>query len=48
MGGDEHVKMHTYVNFAGNCAEAFRYYETHLGAKTGVMMTHGQASRTAC
>jgi PhnB protein len=36
------MKMHTYVNFAGNCAEAFRFYETHLGGKIGMMMTHGQ------
>jgi PhnB protein len=35
--------MHTYVNFAGKCAEAFRFYEKHLGAKVGMMMTHGQA-----
>jgi PhnB protein len=37
------MKMNTYVNFAGTCAEAFRYYEKHLGAKMGMMMTHGQA-----
>lgn len=37
------MKMTTYVNFAGKCAEAFRYYETHLGANVGMMMTHGQA-----
>jgi PhnB protein len=37
------MKMNTYVNFAGTCAEAFRYYEKHLGAKVGMMMTHGQA-----
>ena len=36
------MKMNTYVNFAGNCAEAFRYYEKHLGARTGMMMTHEQ------
>jgi PhnB protein len=35
--------MNTYVNFAGECAEAFRYYEKHLGAKAGMMMTHGQS-----
>ena len=35
--------MHTYVNFAGKCAEAFRFYEKHLGGKPGMMMTHGQA-----
>jgi len=37
------MKMHTYVNFAGKCAEAFRCYEEHLGGKIGMMMTHGQA-----
>ena len=37
------MKMHTYVNFAGKCAEAFRFYEKHLGATIGMMMTHGQA-----
>src|SRR5947199_7818675 len=35
-------KLNTYVNFAGTCAEAFRYYEEHLGAQRGMMMTHGQ------
>ena len=37
------MKMHTYVNFAGQCAEAFRFYEKHLGGTLGMMMTHGQA-----
>jgi PhnB protein len=37
------MKMNTYVNFDGKCAEAFHYYEKHLGAKIGMMMTHGQA-----
>jgi PhnB protein len=36
------MKMNTYVNFPGLCAEAFRYYQKHLGAKPGMMMTHGQ------
>ena len=36
------MKLNTYVNFAGSCAEAFRYYEKHLGAKIGMVMTHGQ------
>jgi len=35
--------MYTYVNFAGKCAEAFHFYERHLGAKIGLLMTHGQA-----
>jgi PhnB protein len=37
------MNMHTYVNFAGRCAEAFRFYEKHLGGTIGMMMTHGQA-----
>jgi len=37
------MHMSTYVNFAGNCAEAFRYYEKHLGGKVEMMMTHGQS-----
>ena len=37
------MRLNTYVNFAGRCAEAFRYYEEHLGATPGEMMTHAQA-----
>jgi PhnB protein len=37
------MKMNTYVNFAGKCGDAFRFYEQHLGGKIGMMMTHGQA-----
>jgi PhnB protein len=37
------MKMTTYVNFPGTCAEAFRFYERHLGGTIGMMMTHGQA-----
>ena len=37
------MKLSTYVNFAGTCQEAFRYYEKHLGAKIGMVMTHGQS-----
>jgi PhnB protein len=36
------MTMNTYVNFAGNCADAFRFYEKHLGATIGMMMTHAQ------
>lgn len=32
------MKINTYLNFGGNCAEAFQYYEKHLGARIqGVM-----------
>jgi len=35
--------MNIYVNFRGKCVEAFHYYESHLGAKVGMMMTHAQS-----
>ena len=37
------MTMHTYVNFAGTCADAFRFYEKQLGGTIGMMMTHGEA-----
>src|SRR5215468_7536014 len=37
------MKLNTYVNFAGKCAEAFRFYKEHLGGQIGMMMTHGEA-----
>jgi PhnB protein len=43
QNGDSRMKMNTYVNFAGKCAEAFRFYEKHLGGTISMMMTHGQA-----
>jgi PhnB protein len=36
------MKLHTYLNYGGNCAQAFRFYEQHLGGTTRMMMTHGQ------
>jgi PhnB protein len=36
------MKLFTYLNYAGNCQEAFRFYEQHLGGKITMMMTHGQ------
>src|SRR4051812_48349407 len=36
------MKLYTYLNFGGNCAQAFRFYEEHLGGKITMMMTHGQ------
>jgi len=37
------MKMNTYVNFAGRCAEAFTYYQKHLGGTVGMMVTHDQS-----
>src|SRR5271167_96290 len=36
------MKLHTYLNYGGNCAEAFRFYEKHLGGRILMMMTHGE------
>ena len=37
------MDMYTYVNFAGTCREAFKYYEKHLGGKIGMLMTHADS-----
>lgn len=36
------MKMHTYLNYGGNCEQAFRFYEEHLGGKIGMIMHHGE------
>jgi PhnB protein len=35
------VQLHTYLNYGGNCEDAFRFYEHHLGGKITLMMRHG-------
>jgi PhnB protein len=37
------MKLYTQLNFAGNCEEAFRFYEQHLGGKITMMMSQSQA-----
>jgi PhnB protein len=37
------MKMQTYVNFAGRCAEAFRFYERHLGGTIVMVMKNDEA-----
>ena len=41
------MKLFTYVNYGGNCEQAFRFYEKHLGGKITMMMTHGQGPNPA-
>jgi PhnB protein len=36
------MKLHTYLNYGGNCEQAFRFYEQHLGGRISMMMTQGQ------
>ena len=41
------MKLDIYLNYAGNCQQAFRFYEQHLGGKITMMMTHGQGPNAA-
>jgi PhnB protein len=36
------MKVNTYLNFGGSCAEALRFYEQHLGGKILMRMTYGE------
>lgn len=35
------MKLNPHLNFDGNCAEAYRFYEQHLGARTLFSITYG-------
>jgi PhnB protein len=37
------MKLYTQLNFGGNCEEAFRFYEKHLGGKIAMMMNQSEA-----
>lgn len=37
------MQLYTQLNFAGNCEEAFRYYEKHLGGTITMMMHRSEA-----
>jgi PhnB protein len=41
------MKLDIYLNYAGNCQQAFRFYEEHLGARITMMMTHGEGPNAA-
>jgi PhnB protein len=36
------MKLHTFLNFGGNCEDAFRFYEQHLGGKIMMLMRRGE------
>jgi PhnB protein len=36
------MQLHTYLNYGGNCEDAFTFYERHLGGKITMMMRHGE------
>jgi PhnB protein len=37
------VQVNPYLNFDGDCAEAFRFYERVLGGRIEAMTTHGDS-----
>lgn len=37
------MKLYPQLNFGGNCEEAFRFYEKHIGGKITMMMHQGDA-----
>lgn len=37
------MQLDIYLNYGGNCEEAFRFYEQHLGGKIVMLMKHGEA-----
>lgn len=36
------MKLYTYLNYGGNCRQAFDFYAEHLGGKITMLMTHGE------
>jgi PhnB protein len=37
------MKLFTHLNFPGNCAQAFHFYEQHLGGKILMLMKQSEA-----
>ena len=36
------MQLYTYLNYGGNCKEAFEFYERHLGGKIAMLQKHGE------
>lgn len=36
------MKLDIYLNYRGNCEEAFRFYEEHLGGRITGLVRHGE------
>jgi PhnB protein len=36
------MKLYTYLNYGGNCRQAFEFYAEHLGGKITFLTTHGE------
>lgn len=47
MNNIHSMKLDIYVNYPGNCEEAFQFYGQHLNGKITMMMNHEQQPDTA-
>ncbi|HJR66272.1 MAG TPA: VOC family protein [Gemmatimonadaceae bacterium] len=36
------MKLYTYLNYGGNCRQAFEFYVEHLGGRITSLATHGE------
>jgi PhnB protein len=36
------LQLDTYLNYGGNCRQAFEFYAEHLGGRIEMLMTHGE------
>jgi PhnB protein len=36
------MKLYTYLNYGGNCRQAFEFYAEHLGGTITALTTHGE------
>jgi PhnB protein len=39
------MKLDIYLNYGGNCEQAFRFYEQHLGGRITGVVRHGEQPR---
>lgn len=36
------MQLYTYLNYGGNCRDAFQFYAEHLGGRITMLMTHSE------
>ena len=36
------MQLHTYLNYGGNCEQAFKFYEQHLAGRITFLTRHGE------
>jgi PhnB protein len=41
-GETDDMRLNTYLNFGGNCEQAFRFYEQHLGGEITMLMRRAE------